>query len=382
MSIFKLPDLGEGLPDAIIREWYVAEGDTVKVDQPLVAMETAKALVDVPAHQAGVIEKLHGAVGDTIDTGAPLITFQSADGAAETMEKDAGTVVGNIESSNKSIASEKSSMQQLHTPGQGNALKATPQVRMLAQQLGVDLTAITPSAGYITAEEVKQAAGMGTAKKSRPKVALTGNKVALSPVRRAMIKSMEHSHEEVVPVTLVDDANLHAWQGKQDMTVRILRAVQKACEAEPKMNAFFAADEECLYKQPVVNVGLAVDTPEGLFVPVLKDIANRSDDDLRAQIDSFKGYAASKSFPAEELKGATILVSNFGTFAGRYASPVVVPPLVSIIGIGKARVEPAVVNESVQACRQLPLSVTADHRAVTGGEISRFLAALIAALEE
>jgi pyruvate dehydrogenase E2 component (dihydrolipoamide acetyltransferase) len=126
-----------------------------------------------------------------------------------------------------------------------------------------------------------------------------------------------------------------------------------------------------------INIGLAVDTPEGLYVPVMNDIANRSDEDLRSQINRFKDYATHRSFPAAELKGATILVTNFGTFAGRYANPVLVPPLVSIIGIGKARIEPTVIANEIKPCKILPLSVTADHRAVTGGELSRFLATLI-----
>jgi 2-oxoisovalerate dehydrogenase E2 component (dihydrolipoyl transacylase) len=373
MSVFKLPDLGEGLPDAVIREWYVAEGDMVVVDQPLVAMETAKALVDVPAPHAGKIAKLHGGVDDTIDTGDALITFES-DEAAESAEEDAGTVVGDIESSNRVIASEKSSMQQLRDKGNTGGIKATPQVRMLAQQLGVDLSALDTSP--ITAEHVKQAAGMGK-KQKRPQQNFTGKAIKLSQVRRAMVQSMEHSLSEIVPVTLVDDANIQAWAGKQDMTVRILRAVAKACQEEPSMNAFFDSAGECIYQQEQINIGLAVDTPDGLYVPVMKDITNRSDEDLRAQINNFKEYAKNKSFPAEELKGATILLSNFGTFAGRYASPVLVPPLVGIIGVGKARNEPTAQGDSVQVSRVLPLSVTADHRAVTGGEISRFLAALL-----
>lgn len=377
MSIFKLPDLGEGLPDAVIREWFVAEGDTVKVDQPLVAMETAKALVDVPSPNAGVIEQLHGGLGDTIDTGSPLVTFKS-DGTAVVEEKDAGTVVGNVESSDKVIASEKTSMQQVRERT-SSGIKATPHIRMLAMQLGVDLESLNAS-GAITSDDVKKAAGLGKAKK-RPKQNFTGKEVKLTQVRRAMVQAMEQSLSEIVPVTLVDDANLKGWEGKQDMTVRILRAIAKACLTEPSMNAFFDSEGERVYQQEQINIGLAVDTPDGLYVPVMKDICNRSDEDLRAQINNFKEYAQNKSFPAEELKGATILLSNFGTFAGRYASPVLVPPLVGIIGIGKARMEPAVVDGEITACKTLPLSVTADHRAVTGGEISRFLAALIENLQ-
>jgi 2-oxoisovalerate dehydrogenase E2 component (dihydrolipoyl transacylase) len=372
MSIFKLPDLGEGLPDAVIREWYVKEGDTVEVDQPLVAMETAKALVDVPASQAGIIEKRHGNVGDTIDTGAALITFQS-DGKKESPEKDAGTVVGHMESSDKVIGSDKASMQQLSIKNHHSGIKATPQVRMLAQQLGVNLTRLNKGIP-ITADDVKQEA-LALKTNQRVERTFTGKSIPLTQVRRAMVQSMEHSLREIVPVTLMDDANIEGFTG--DMTVHVLRAVAKACKKEPSMNAFFDSVAQCIYPQVSINIGLAVDTPEGLYVPVMNDIANRSDEDLRSQINRFKDYATHRSFPAAELKGATILVTNFGTFAGRYANPVLVPPLVSIIGIGKARIEPTVIANEIKPCKILPLSVTADHRAVTGGELSRFLATLI-----
>lgn len=375
MSLFKLPDLGEGLPDAVIREWYVAEGDNVDLDQPLVAMETAKALVDVPAPQAGVIAKLHGGVGDTIDTGAPLVTFHGVSQVNE-VAQDAGTVVGNVESSDKIIASEKSVLQQVRE--RSNHVKATPQVRMLAQQLGVDLNALNNGIP-ITADDVKRAAGSSSI---RPQKNFTGTALKLNQVRRAMVQSMKQSLQEVVPVTLVDDANIQKWDGKTDMTVRLLRAVATACQQEPNLNAFFDSAGECIYQQESVNVGLAVDTPDGLFVPVIKDICNRSDQSLRAEINQFKDYAQKKSFPAENLKGASILLSNFGTFAGRYANPVLVPPLVAIIGVGKARIEPAVVDGEIKPCKILPLSVTADHRAVTGGEISRFLNALLQELNK
>ena len=387
MSIFKLPDLGEGLPDAVIREWYVSTGDIVTVDQPLVAMETAKALVDVPCPTAGVITTLHGEVGDTIDTGNPLVTFQSDAPASDSDKKaDSGTVVGDIESSDRIIASEKDSMTTAVAQRTTQAQKATPQVRMLAQQLGVDLARITPAGDYITAQEIKEAAGIGSASrpaaKAKPEPTFTGKAIELNQVRRAMILSMEASLKEIVPVTLSDDAHIHHWEGKQDMTLRLLRAVACACQSEPNLNAFFSRSKQTIYQQEAVSIGLAVDTPEGLYVPVLKDIVNRSDAEIRSDINRFKEQASTRSFPAEDLKGATILLSNFGTFAGRYASPVLVPPLVAIVAVGKAR-EVIVSEFGEPVCgKALPLSVTADHRAVTGGELSRFLSHLIESLQK
>lgn len=381
MSVFNLPDLGEGLPDATVREWYVKVGDEVAVDQPLVAMETAKALVDVPSPTAGVIDVLHGDVGDEIDTGSPLVSFVSDSPAAPLdTTQDAGTVVGDIETSNTVVASEKQNWEQSKAPTTTNtsAALATPRVRALAQELGISLDRIAKPGIPVSAADVIKAASI------LPKTSQhthAGHPVKLNSARRAMIASMAQSRDHVVPVTLTDDAVLVRWSGKQDTTVRILRAIEHAAQVEPSLNGSFCDLEHTLYQAEHVNIGLAVDTPDGLFVPVLKNTGGQSDSELRETINRFKTQAQEKTFPPNDLKGSTIMLSNFGTFAGRYANPVLVPPLVSIIGIGRARDEIICHDGQPTPGRVLPISVTADHRAVTGGEISRFLAALIERLE-
>lgn len=365
MKTFRLPDLGEGLPEAIIREWYVQVGDEVQVDQTIVAMETAKALVDVPAPFAGKIEKLFGKPGDTIKTGEPLIGVEGND--------DAGTVVGNIESSNK-ILQENAAGISIQRQSGNSGIKATPAVRMLAQQLGVNLEDVQSSNGTITADDVKRAANLFQQNVVPPlNVQFTDEVESLSPTRRAMVMSMTQSHQHIVPVSISDDADIHDWQGKQDTTVRLLRAVQKGCETVPIINAYFDGQQMVYQMHKNINVGMAVDTPHGLFVPVLKDIANQSNEQLRETINRFKQQARDKAIPAQDLKGATIMLSNFGTIAGRYANPIIVPPMVAIVGIGSAR-ETVVAHQGAPAVRRiLPISITVDHRLVTGGEAIRLL---------
>lgn len=366
MKIFELPDLGEGLPDAIIREWYVNVGDEVKVDQPIVAMETAKALVDVPSPFHGHIEKFFGEVGDTINTHDPLIGF--AGDAKAGAREDSGTVVGSIEQGSNL------SMDTIVTTAKataGHAIKVTPAVRLLAKQLGVDLNQVTGTGpqGSISKTDVQQAVGHATgAAASNEEVKGT----PLSGLRRAMVLSMTESHKNIVPVTLCDDADIHAWQD-QDVTVRLLRAIEHAVKVEPVVNSHFYGHTLSIEHFEPINVGMAVDTPEGLFVPVIKDIANKSDDELRAQINRFKSEAQSKSIAKEDLHGATIMLSNFGAFAGRYANPIIVPPMVCILGVGRSRDSLVAVNGQAEVHRIMPLSVTVDHRAVTGGEATRFL---------
>lgn len=374
MKIFKLPDLGEGLPDAIIREWYVKEGDEVNLDQPLVAMETAKALVDVPSPFAGKIEKLFGSTGDTIETGQPLVGFEGE--GEEEVEKDTGTVVGAIEESG-TILKESAAGIPSKTKTTTTRVKATPAVRALARKLSVDLEKIQPKGNRITAEEVKAAAKTAPSAKETREGFET-----LSPARRAMALSMTQSHQQVVPVSLVDDADIHSWETNQDFSIRIIRAISAACHQEPMLNAHFDGENQSYKTFKEVNIGVAVDTPHGLFTPVLFDVDKQSDNELREKINAFKQKAKDKTFSPKELKGATILFSNFGTFAGRYANPIITPPLVAIVAAGRSRHETVVNNDQIETHKILPLSLTFDHRLATGGEAARFLKTLMEELQK
>ncbi len=375
MKIFKLPDLGEGLPDAIIRQWYVKEGDAVKKDQPIVAMETAKALVDVPAPFDAVIEKLFGQPNDTVETGKPLIGFE---GAADINEKkDTGTVVGKIEQSEKIISSNAFSTTTIST--QSN-IKATPAVRALARKLNVDLSTLKYSGDRITAADVQNAASHTPAPTTQKNID-TSDWEPLSNIKRAMVMSMKQSHHDIVPVTLIDEVDIHAWtqsSAKQDITIRIIRAMIHACQLEPALNAHFDGQMMRVKKQEKINLGLAVDTAHGLYVPVLKDVANLTDEKIRETIEKFKTQAQTKSIAQSDLHGATIVLSNFGAIAGRYANPIILPPTVAILGVGRITKTLALnENNQTEYHRIIPLSLSVDHRAITGGEAARFLRAMM-----
>lgn len=376
MKIFELPDLGEGLPDAEVREWYVQVGDEVAVDQPLVAMETAKALVDVPSPFSGTIEKLFGEPGDTINTHDPLIGF--AGDATAGAREDTGTVVGAIEASGDVLQEAGSGV--TAAKASGARVKITPAVRSLAKKMGVDISNLigTGPNGVITAKDVNHAAGNSpTTTKS---TAMPEGFTALSGVRRAMIMSMKKSHADVVPVTLCEDADIHHWEG-QDITVRLIRAIDAAAKAEPILNSHFDAASQSIHTIDEVNVAMAIDMPHGLFVPVIKDVANQSDSSLRETINTLKQLAKDKAIPQDDLHGGTIMLSNFGAFAGKYASPILTPPMVAIIGVGRSRKEIVPDADGNPVCHTImPLSITVDHCAVTGGEATRFLKAMIDSL--
>jgi 2-oxoisovalerate dehydrogenase E2 component (dihydrolipoyl transacylase) len=362
MRLFKLPDLGEGLAEAEIVEWHVAVGDEVKQDQPLVSVETAKAIVDIPSPETGRIMKLYGQPADIFRIGDPLVEF-------DTGEADAGTVVGQVKAGREVMVEAPT------TVGRGVVgAKTTPAVRALAHRLNVDLSIVTPTGpdDMITATDVQRVAKI---------LAELGPLQPLRGVRRSMARSLAQAHAEVVPVTLCDDADINAWSPDEDITLRLIRALIAGCQAEPSLNAWY--DGQSLGRRVLkkIDLGIAVDTPDGLFVPVLRDIANRDRAALRLGLDAIKHAVKARKIPPEELRGYTITLSNFGTLAGRYADPVVVPPTVAILGAGKIRAAVVAVNDQPAVHRILPLSLTFDHRAVTGGEAARFLAAVLTDLE-
>jgi len=366
---FTLPDLGEGLREAEIVEWHVAVGDEVKADQSLVSMETDKAIVEVPSPRAGKIAKLHGETGDIVEVGSVLVEFtEGEEGAApaKAPAEDAGTVVGAVTAGDEVIDESAS------TVGRGPlGVKATPAVRALAKRLNVDLTVVTPSGpdGLITAGDVQRVGKI---------FAELGPLELLRGPRRAMARNMTLARQEIVPASLCEDVDIDGWESYGDVTMRLIRAVVAGCRAEPSLNAWY--DSHAIGRRVLekIHLGIAVDTEEGLFVPVLHDVGNRSIDDLREGFERLKADVRARSIPPEEMRGFTITLTNFGSIFGRYASPVIQPPTVAIVGAGSIR-EQVVAHEGAPAVhRMLPLSLTFDHRAVTGGEAARFLAAMAA----
>jgi 2-oxoisovalerate dehydrogenase E2 component (dihydrolipoyl transacylase) len=442
---FLLPDLGEGLPDATIVEWFVKPGDVIKLDAPLVSMETAKAVVEVPSPVSGKVLKLAGGAGDVVVTGTMLAEFeidpsmpQRAEGQdtghhhggghaapaspppqpspasgggsekpGETKRDDAGTVVGAMQSSDA-----------VHTEAAVavGGVKAMPAVRATARKLGVDIARVraTGADGVVTMDDVKRAAADGSAKPGAvapapraastpaaapapaaaaqrtqlsatgkpmrtqpPSVSTTGQPEQLKGVRRNMARVMADAHSKVVPTTLADDADIHAWAQGNDVTVRLIRAICVGAKTVPALNAWFDGDKLVRTLHPQVDIGIAVDTDDGLFVPALRNADVLDANGVRQGINRLRAQVEDRSIPASELTGYTISLSNFGMFAGRYATPVVVPPCVAIVAAGRARHQITPVIGGFESHKIIPLSITFDHRACTGGEAARFLRAML-----
>ncbi|HET7929991.1 MAG TPA: dihydrolipoamide acetyltransferase family protein, partial [Rhodanobacteraceae bacterium] len=210
-----------------------------------------------------------------------------------------------------------------------------------------------------------------------PGVAASGQPEQLKGVRRNMARVMADARDRVVQTTIVDDADLHQWLGKQDITARTVRAIVAACKSEPALNAWFDDQALSVTKHPHVDLGIAVDTPDGLFVPALRNADMLDARGLREGINRLRAQVQDRSIPASELTGYTISLSNFGMFAGRYGTVVVVPPCVAIVGVGKLSHDVVAVIGGIEVHRRLPISLTFDHRACTGGEAARFLKAVL-----
>ncbi|WP_223668945.1 2-oxo acid dehydrogenase subunit E2 [Kangiella shandongensis] len=459
---FMLPDLGEGLPDAEIVRWLVKEGDTVTVDQPMVEMETAKAVVEVPSPFAAKITKLYGQPGDVINTGDPLVEFggsgkavpapkeDSSQEKGEEKRADSGTVVGAVEVGNNVVAESanavvkalarklKVDLTQITGTGKDGAItqkdvreaakngtgsaqsakaapqpesgfdtsnplayKASPAVRALARKLGVDLGNCQTSGrkGSITRDDVEKASKGGAAAapaaSNKPAATATPSSTGGLPtlnvevkpesirgVRRAMAMGMAHSHATVVPTSLVEDVDISAWPKGTDSLARYVRALVVAAKAVPAVNAWFDGEKFERLLHPNVNVGIAVDSGDGLYVPVVHNADRMSMTDVRANVQELRQKIETKSLKQEDQQNATITLSNFGSIAGRYGTPVVSPPQVAILGTGRFRNELKLTDKGIVNAKMLPLSLTFDHRACTGGEAARFLAAVMEDLQK
>jgi pyruvate dehydrogenase E2 component (dihydrolipoamide acetyltransferase) len=210
-----------------------------------------------------------------------------------------------------------------------------------------------------------------------PTVAATGQPEQLKGVRRNMARVMADAHAKVVPTTLADDADISAWLPGNDITGRLIRSIVRACKAVPALNAWFDGENLTRTLHPHVDIGIAVDTEDGLFVPALRNADMLDANGVRAAVNRLRASVEDRSIPPSELSGYTISLSNFGVFAGRYATPVVVPPCVAIIAAGKGRYQMTPVMGGFESHRVIPLSLTFDHRAATGGEAARFLKAML-----
>ncbi|PSW20283.1 2-oxo acid dehydrogenase subunit E2 [Photobacterium sanctipauli] len=383
MKAFNLPDLGEGLAESEIIQWHVNVGDKVEIDQVILTVETAKATVEVPAPYSGTIVNRYGNEGDVISIGSLLVKIeesvtasqkssQSTAQEAKQQPADAATVVGNVSQQNHQV-----NVDEFWIGNDNNQhieqLTAMPSARLLANKLGVDLHAIKGSGpdGVILDADVYNACDKQ----------LPGTEV-LKGARRSMVAAMADSHQHVAAVTITEEALLENWQQDEDITCRLVQAIVSACQQEPALNAWFDAETMTRCLHSTVNIGIAVDSKHGLYVPVLRHADEYSSKGIRQWVDKTVAGIRERKIGREQLQHATITLSNFGAIAGIYATPVVTPPQVAIVGAGRIIKKLVLREQQPVEVSIMPISMTFDHRACTGGEAARFMKALVQNLQQ
>jgi len=381
---FLLPDLGEGLEDAEIVAWRVAAGDPVELNQVLVEVNTAKALVEIPAPWAGVVERLHAAEGDVVEVGKPLVSIRVSEEAEEQARpKRRAVLVG------YGVEEEESPAPPPSRPGsrkeEGGPVAASPPVRRLAKELGVDLAKVTGTGpgGRVTREDV-------TAAGSSP----TGDeRVPVRGVRRLTAEKMARSAREIPHVTTfltVDASQLDAF--RRDLEARlgskvtalpvIVRAFVEILKEHRSLNASFDAAASEIVLRRDVHVGIATETERGLLVPIVRHADRLGIGALAAEISRLVEAARAGRSAPDELTGGTVTVTNVGSFGAESGTPIINHPESSILAVGVIEPRALVVDGRVEARQAVTLSLSFDHRVLDGAEAGRALRALGALLED
>jgi len=406
---FKFPDIGEGLTEGEIVRWLVKEGDEVKEGQPLVEVETDKALAEIPSPRTGVILKILAKEKEIVKVGQVIVVFGEkgeALAAPPPKPKSVG-VVGELEEAPEEAPSVVAKAEPVKTALVSEHAMATPAVRALAKELGVDINKVqgTGPESRVLEKDIRQF------EESKEKPAVPEKKIAkvkkydlygyvdripLRGVRRSIAKAMVKSKYTAPHVTAMDEADVTMlWKirekekkaaEKKGIKLTILPFIVKAVIAglseHPYLNASLDDENEEIVLKKYFNIGFATDTPEGLMVPVVKNAKDKSILQLAEELTKLAAKARDRTIDLADLKGGTFTISNYGALGGIYATPIINYPEVAILGVGKIKDTPVVRNGKLVVRKILSLSLSFDHRVVDGGEGARFLNTVIAHLED
>jgi pyruvate/2-oxoglutarate dehydrogenase complex dihydrolipoamide acyltransferase (E2) component len=354
---FKLPDLGEGLTEGEVARWLVSEGQEVAEDDPLVEIQTDKTTVEIPSPAAGKVARILVGEGEVVPVGTVLVVI--GDGAIPAAEEQPRAEPA------ADAAPAPARMREV-----GPKVRATPLVRNVAQGLGVDLAGVegTGPQGRITEEDVQRAAGREH-----------GRREPLRGVRRLIAEHMTRAHREVPPVTWVEECDFTGL----DLSVLVpiaLRACALSLKEFPELNARLEGDEIVYLDR--YDLGLAIQTEQGLVVPVVRDCDTRSLEELRDEVARLAEAARAGRLAPEELRGSTFTVTSAGKLAGIFQTPIVNHPEVAILSIGRIAARPVVRDGEIVVRQTGHVAVTFDHRVVDGARAAEFGLAVIARIEE
>jgi pyruvate/2-oxoglutarate dehydrogenase complex dihydrolipoamide acyltransferase (E2) component len=358
---FKLPDLGEGLTEGEIARWLVQEGQEVAEDDPLVEIQTDKTTVEVPSPAAGKVARILVQEGEVVPVGTVLVVI-GEDGAAPPPEAEQPAA--------EPATAEGQSLRRV-PEGQGKRVRATPLVRRIAQELGVDLESVigTGPGGQVTEEDVR---GLS------PGHVQEGRREPLRGVRRLIAEHMARAHREVPPVTWVEECDFEHVD-LELLIPTVLKACALSLQEFPELNARLEGDEIVYLDR--YDLGVAVQTDQGLVVPVVRGCDSRSVEELAAELARLAEAARAGKLRPEELRGSTFTVTSAGKLGGLFHTPIVNHPEVAILGVGRIGPRPVVRDGAVVVRQMGTIAVTFDHRVVDGARASEFGLAVIRRLE-
>jgi pyruvate dehydrogenase E2 component (dihydrolipoamide acetyltransferase) len=359
---FKLPDLGEGLTEGEVARWLVSEGQEIGEDDPLVEVQTDKTTVEIPSPAAGTVTRILVEEGKVVPVGTVLVVIGGeADGDQPRAEQPA----------------EPAARTSLPTSG---PVRATPLVRKIAQELGVDLAALegTGPQGRVTEEDVRRAAGDSGHGGDSPQHVQEGRREPLRGVRRLIAEHMARAHREVPPVTWVEECDFTNVDLKL-LVPTVLKACAESLREFPELNA--RLDGDSIVYLDRYDIGVAVQTEQGLVVPVVRGCDTRSVEELRADVERLAQAAREGNLSADELRGSTFTVTSAGKLAGLFQTPIVNHPEVAILSVGRIAERPTVRAGEIVAAKIGYVSLTFDHRVVDGARAAEFGLAVIGRLE-
>jgi pyruvate dehydrogenase E2 component (dihydrolipoamide acetyltransferase) len=426
---FKFPDVGEGITEGEIVKWHVKEGDKVKQDQVLLEMETDKAVVEIPSPKSGTIVKIHHKEGDTVKVGEVLVTIDEVaekatkaraevESKKETKkekpapppavsERYTASVVGQLEEAPPGEIMREEVKEEIRpkTIEEAHAL-ATPAVRRLARDLHVNLSKLTGTGheGRITEEDIRKAAAQKGITEIQPAVHISKkydfygyvDRMPLRGVRKATAEHVAKSMRTAVHVTHMDEVDvteLVALREKEKVAADkkkihltylpfIVKAVVAALKEHPMLNASLDDEHQEIIMKKYYNIGIAVDTQDGLMVPVIKNADHKSILDLAKEIEDLAQKAQLRKLDLADLKGSSFTITNIGVIGGLYATPVINWPDVAIMGTGRIYDKVVYHDEKIIVRKHMPFSVTFDHRVIDGAEVARFANAFKQQLED
>jgi pyruvate dehydrogenase E2 component (dihydrolipoamide acetyltransferase) len=419
---FNFPDIGEGLEEGTILEWYVKVGQTIKAGQALVNMETDKIVTDIPSPKAGTIVTIFGSIGETIHVGSPLVEIETEGVALEEKKvaivaeplkteaiEEGAAVVGTMELAGSSAALPASNEGSLPSESKIEITRkalATPLARAMARELRIDINNIsgTGPSGRVTKEDIQN---FNPTRRSveivenaesftQPASADLTTYEPLSQIRKAIAKNMLNSKQKTAHMTLFEEVEIselmrireklkHEFSDKNIKLTYlpfIVKATVHALKKHRSLNSQIDLEHDQMIYKNRYNIAIAVDTPEGLVVPVIKNADKLSIVQIAQKITELSDKARDRKLTLDDMREGTFTLTNYGSIGGIFATPVINYPQAGILGIGRILKKPVVKDDQIIIGNVLPLSLSVDHRIVDGGDASRFINRIVEYLSD